>query len=160
MLKYFFNVPLRLYIVFGIFIALSPITFAGHGDEQKTMNVGENSIAIDGYDTVAYFTENKATPGNDAHQYTWRDATWSFYSAKNRALFISNPVQYAPQYGAFCAMGVSMNAAVPADPLAWTIVDGKLYLNYNTEFRDKWRVEKEKNIAKADTAWAEHKHEE
>lgn len=139
-----------------LLLALPPLVSAGHGDEQKTMNIGENQVAIKGYDTVAYFTEGKATQGIDSHQYTWREATWSFSSPKNRALFISNPEKYAPQYGAFCAMGVSMNAAVPTDPEAWTIVEGKLYLNYNTEFRDKWRTQKEENIVKADKAWAEH----
>jgi hypothetical protein len=144
--------------LFALLAFNSGILFAGHGDEQKTMDVGEDKVAINGYDTVAYFTIGEATKGSDSHEYIWRDAVWSFSSAKNRALFIVNPEKYAPQYGAFCAMGVSMNAAVPADPEAWTIVEGKLYLNYNTSARDKWRGEKSQHIEKADIAWAEHGH--
>ena len=133
---------------------------AGHGEEDATLNVGKDGLAIKGYDTVAYFTEAKALIGSEDFQYLWRDGKWNFTSAKHRAMFIANPEKYAPQFGAYCALGVSMNAAVEADPEAWTIVDGKLYMNYSLEFRDKWRGDKEKNIEKANAAWAEHTHAE
>jgi hypothetical protein len=94
--------------------------------------------------------------GKKEFQYTWRDARWEFTSAEHRAMFIASPDKYAPQFGAFCALGVSMEAAVKADPEAWTIVDGKLYLNYNLEFRDKWRAAKEDKIEQANGVWSTH----
>lgn len=130
--------------------------WAGHGTETKTLNTDQKGVAIGGYDPVAYFTNAKATPGSTEFEYAWRDAAWHFATAEHRALFISDPEKYAPQYGAFCALGVSFNKAVPADPEAWTIVDGKLYLNYNLDYRDKWRAEKNAHIKKADMAWSEH----
>ena len=154
------NIPKRpcniLATIVFLMAAFSGNVLAGHGEESKTMSLGDDGVAIGGYDTVAYFTMNDAFPGKSDIQYQWRDATWNFLSKQHRAKFIANPEKYAPQYGAFCAMGVSMNAAVPADPEAWTIVDDKLYLNYNKEFRQKWRTEKQGNINKANNNWAVH----
>lgn len=141
-------------VTFLVFVG--PV-LAGHGGEGVTLDTDENGLAIRGYDSVAYFTEGKATRGIDEHQYTWLDATWYFSSARNRALFVANPEKYAPLYGAFCALGVSVHQAVSVDPEAWTIVNGKLYLNYNLEYRDKWQQNKLQNIAKADAVWSEHK---
>lgn len=134
----------------------SAIAHAGHGEETATMNLGEGGLAIQGYDAVAYFTESDAVKGDAQHQYEWRGATWHFASSKHRALFIANPQKYAPQYGGFCALGVSLNAAVVPDPEAWTIVDGRLFLNYNMEARDRWRTEQDAHIANADKAWSQH----
>ena len=153
-------------VTFLVFVG--PV-LAGHGGEGwlswvssmlgrgVTLDTDENGLAIRGYDSVAYFTEGKATRGIDEHQNTWLDATWYFSSARNRALFVANPEKYAPQYGAFCALGVSVHQAVSVDPEAWTIVNGKLYLNYTLEYRDKWQQNKLQNIAKADAVWSEHK---
>ena len=132
----------------------------GHGEEKSTMKVGQGGMAIKGYDTVAYFTEGKAIVGSTDFQHTWREAEWNFTSAKHRAMFVASPEKYAPQFGAFCALGVSMSAAVEADPEAWTIVDDKLYMNYNLEFREKWRADKAEHIEKANAAWAQHSNAE
>jgi YHS domain-containing protein len=58
-------------------------------------------IAIHGYDTVAYHTENRAVKGESEFSYEWNDAEWHFASAKNRNLFAADPDRYAPQYGGF-----------------------------------------------------------
>jgi YHS domain-containing protein len=139
-----------------IFFMLLTVAMAGHGEEEK-MSVNANGVAIEGYDTVAYFTDAKATTGDEKYTYLWQGAKWRFSSQTNRALFISNPEKYAPQFGAFCALGVTFNQAVPVDPKAWTIVEGRLFLNHNIEFRSKWRKDKMSLIKKADGIWSEHK---
>jgi hypothetical protein len=137
-------------------IGLTGPVHAGHGKEQAIISVDKSNLAISGYDTVAYFTDSQAVKGSKEFEYTWRNARWNFSSIQHRALFISNPEKYAPQFGAFCALGVTFKTAVPIDPLAWTIVEGKLYLNYNTEYRDKWREQQKENIEKANLVWMEH----
>ena len=137
-------------------IAFSHTVSAGHGEETKLISTSESGLAIRGYDTVAYFADGKPTVGSEALEYLWQGAAWRFKSRKHRAMFIANPTKYAPQYGAFCALGVSFHKAVPVDPNAWTIVEGKLYLNYSVEFREKWRADKAQNIKKADSIWSEH----
>ena len=91
--------------------------------------VDDNNIAIRGTDPVAYFTQGGPVAGSADFTHTWNNATWQFSSAENRDLFASNPEQYAPQYGGFCAWAMSQGYTASIDPSAWKIVDGKLYLN-------------------------------
>ncbi len=116
---------------------------------------GPGDIAIQGFDTVAYFVDNRAVKGSGAFTHPWREATWQFVSAENRDLFATEPDRYAPQFGGFCSLGVGMDMFVHADPESWTIVDGKLYMQYNSDARDKWRADIESNLAKAEEVWSE-----
>nr|WP_246252544.1 YHS domain-containing (seleno)protein [Mesorhizobium camelthorni] len=101
--------------------------------EVGVVNTGYfGDVAIRGYDPVAYFTENKAVEGTERFSHHWLGATWHFASAKNRDLFVRDPLKYTPQYGGYCADGVSLGTITTnIDPKAWRIIDGKLYLNYD-----------------------------
>ena len=89
-------------------------------------------VAILGYDTVAYFTEQRAVKGNKHIVHNWLGAEWHFSSEQHRQMFVENPIKFAPQYGGHCADGVAFGVVVKyIDPNAWRIVDGKLYLNYD-----------------------------
>ena len=101
-----------------------------------------SGTAIRGTDTVAYFTESKPVPGSDEFTKEWQGATWKFASQKHLDLFIKNPEKYAPQYGGYCAYGVTKNNLVKIEPENWSIIDDKLYLNYNNSVQKTW----EKNI--------------
>lgn len=112
-----------------------------------------SSNAIKGYDTVAYFTEGKPVKGKDEFSTEYNEATWLFSSQENLDLFKENPEKYAPQYGGYCAYAVSQNTTASIKPELFTIVDGKLYLNYNESINDKWRANKEQFIVDADKNW-------
>ena len=112
-----------------------------------------DDIAVKGFDTVAYFTENAAVEGNKAHALEWNGATWRFSSAANKALFGADPEKYAPQYGGYCAWAVAQNQTASIEPEQFTIVDGKLYLNYNQEVKEKWLVDTSANISVGDKNW-------
>lgn len=109
--------------------------------------------AIRGYDPVAYHTEGKPVAGKRAHRIEWKGATWSFASAGNKALFEGDPEKYAPRYGGYCAWAVSQGYTASIDPDAWSIVEGKLYLNYSLGVRDQWSQDIPGNIAKGDVNW-------
>ena len=109
--------------------------------------------AIRGYDTVAYFTENKAVEGSENFSTEYMGAVWLFSSQEHLDLFTENPEKYAPQYGGYCAYAVSQNKTASIQPDLFTIVDGKLYLNYNESINDKWRANKENFIVDADKHW-------
>ena len=115
----------------------------------------EGGIAIDGTDPVAYFTDNAPVPGSSEFTYEWGGATWQFSSAENRDLFVSNPEAYAPQYGGHCAWAVAQGYIAPTEPDAWSIVDGKLYLNYNRSIQSRWERDIPGNIVKGDSNWPE-----
>ena len=117
-------------------------------------NVDSDTVAIHGYDTVAYFTDGKPTKGSNEFEQVWQDTRWQFASATNRDLFTANPDRYAPQYGGYCALGLAAGEYADADPNAWTIVDGKLYLNKTLAFRDEvWRKAPKAYLATADYNW-------
>lgn len=97
-----------------------------------------NNKAIYGYDTVAYFTQNKPVEGDENITSEWRGAVWYFSSDEHKALFDANPEQYAPQYGGYCAYAMSRGRFVGVDEEAFTILDGKLYLNYSKSVREDW----------------------
>ena len=113
----------------------------------------EDGKAIRGYDPVAYFTEEKAVEGKAGLTHEYDGATWHFTSAENRDAFAAEPAKYAPQYGGYCAWAVSQNYTAPIDPDAWSIRDGKLYLNYSLAVRARWALDKPGNIAAADRNW-------
>ncbi|MGD1949590.1 MAG: YHS domain-containing (seleno)protein [Leptolyngbyaceae cyanobacterium] len=112
-------------------------------------------LAIRGTDPVAYFTDGGPVAGSSEFTYTWNNATWQFASAENRDLFVANPAQYAPQYGGYCAWAVSQGYTAAIDPNAWKIVDGKLYLNFNTGVQRRWERDIPGNITRANANWPE-----
>ncbi len=116
-------------------------------------NVDSDKVAIDGSDTVAYFTEGKPMKGSADIEHVWQDARWQFASATNRDLFTANPDRYAPQFGGYCAGGLATGEFADVDPAAWTIVDGKLYLNKNKELREVWRKAPEAYVVYANYNW-------
>ena len=112
-----------------------------------------SSKALDGYDTVAYFTEGKAVKGRSEFQTEYQGATWYFSTQAHLDSFVANPQQYAPQYGGYCAWAISQGYDASADPEQWSIVDGKLYVNYNAEIKARWEANTRDFIEKADRNW-------
>lgn len=112
-----------------------------------------SSLAVSGYDPVAYFTDGKPVEGESAFEYEWNGATWRFASQANLDAFKANPEAYAPQFGGYCAWAVSQGYTASATPEAWRIVDGKLYLNYSKGVQATWEQDVPGNIAKADKNW-------
>jgi YHS domain-containing protein len=110
-------------------------------------------FAIRGYDAVAYYQQSAPVKGSSQFSYPWRGGTWLFANAENLGLFQADPERYAPQYGGYCAYAVSKGRTASIDPEAWTIVDGKLYLNYSKGVQTKWEHDVPGNIVKADKNW-------
>ena len=115
---------------------------------QETDVFQKDGIAIRGYDPVAYFKQNKPVKGQETISYDWNGVKWLFSSDENKEDFRANPEKFAPQYGGYCAYGLSENHKSPTEPDAFTIVDDKLYLNYSLkvkgvmEKRYSWKNQK------------------
>src|ERR1044071_8897389 len=135
-------------------ISLTVYSAASAGDVVNTLFGG---VAIEGYDTVAYFTDGKAMKGSEEFAYDWLGTPWQFASAKHRDMFAADPEKYAPQFGGYCTLGIGVDghAAENIDPeTAWRIIDGKLYFVYDPTYveeldgpaREEW-------LAKADANW-------
>jgi YHS domain-containing protein len=121
--------------------------------DKPAIYSASGKLAVKGADVVAYFTERRAVIGKAEHSTTWHGATWRFSSAENLAKFKANPEKYAPQYGGYCAYAVSEGYTAKIEPEAWSIVNGKLYLNYSLGVRSLWDKNKKERIRKADTNW-------
>lgn len=109
--------------------------------------------AINGYDAVAYFTENKAVLGNTAYSYNWKNAIWSFSSDRNKQLFIENPEKFAPQFGGYCSFAVSKGFTANTDPTSFQISDEKLYLFADEGMKSNWKENQKENLQKCKANW-------
>lgn len=122
--------------------ASKPMVFTGLVD----------GVGAGGYDVVAYFND-KAVPGDEAITAEHDGVTWRFISEANRDAFKANPAKYAPQYGGYCAYAVSEGYTAKGDPEAWTVHEGKLYLNYSQDVRAEWAKDIPGRISKGDANW-------
>ena len=110
-------------------------------------------LALRGYDPVSYFEDGEPRMGTAEHSAVHEGVTYRFATKKNLRTFEANPDRYLPEYGGFCAYGVSVGAKFDGDPLVWKIVDGKLYLNLNPEIQKAWNEDVSGAIRKADGHW-------
>ncbi|MBX7141495.1 MAG: YHS domain protein [Chitinophagales bacterium] len=120
---------------------------------QKPEVFSVSDQAIRGFDPVAYFTEGYPAEGLKQFHYRWNNSNWYFSSEKNLKLFIADPEKFAPQYGGWCAYGMAKGYKAKTEPDAWSIVGGKLYLNYSTGIRDEWNKKQSEYISAADKNW-------
>lgn len=115
----------------------------------------ENGVAIRGTDAVAYFTQAKPVQGTAEFAAEYQGTAWHFSSAENRDTFLSDPEKYAPAYGGYCAYALSLGTyKVETDPNAWSIVDGRLYLNKTPVVRSIWETDIPGNVVKSEENWA------
>ena len=118
----------------------------------------EKGLAIQGYDPVAYFTQNKAVKGNKQFAALADGVTYYFSNSTNKDLFIKDYKKYEPQYGGWCAYAMgATNEKVEIDPETFKLINGKLFLFYHTWVTNtltKWNKDEANLKAKADKNWA------
>ena len=116
-----------------------------------------DSIALRGYDVVAFYTEGRAITGSDRFMYNWKNVKWLFASTEHLALFKANPANYEPQYGGYCAYGLARGYKAPTMADTWHIQDNKLYFNYNQKVKTAWQKDQQRFIDSANRKWPEVK---
>ena len=142
-----------------VFISLAAAALAAGGGARAEAPRPVNTLgsaaglAIRGYDPVAYFRDRGPRLGKPEFSARHGGATWHFASAAHKALFEADPERYLPAYGGFCAYGTSRGYLVKIEPEAWSIVDGRLYLNYDLDIRKTWLGRTTTYIARADGGW-------
>jgi YHS domain-containing protein len=107
--------------------AAAALAFYGGGAAAQTV-APANRVALKGYDPVSYFTDGKPEKGSSEFTFAFDDTTYWFQSAEHRDKFAANPEHFAPQFDGYCAVQLSRGRKVEADPEAWTITNGKLYV--------------------------------
>ena len=147
--------------IFFSLILLSAITTHTNAQDatllrKKNFNL-EKGIAIQGYDPVAYFKQNKAIKGSNDILTTYQGVIYNFSSVENKEAFTKNPSTYEPQFGGWCAYAMGKSGdKVEVDPATFKILNGKLYLFYNKYFNNtlkSWNKDEANLKAKADMNW-------
>lgn len=112
-------------------MAQAPPTTSG-GSGMALLNL-DNTVALHGYDPVAYFTENRAVRGNRRILQRLGSATYFFASRGSRYEFLRDAPRYQPQFGGYCAASLAMGRLEDIDPHLFVIYEGKLFLFNNPE---------------------------
>lgn len=141
----------------AITLIVSVAGFAQDAQRKAAFNLGKNGLAIEGYDPVAYFKQNKAVKGSSSNAVFHGGVTYYFSSAENKEEFKKDPAKYEPQYGGWCAYAMGNDGSkVDIDPETFKIVNGKLFLFYNRFFNNtlkSWNKDEANLHAKADANW-------
>lgn len=120
---------------------------------KSLLNLDKAGVAIQGYDPVAFFTDNKPVKGDAKFAIRHNGATYFFASKEHRDAFQAEPKKYEPAFGGYCAYGVSRGKVVEIDVEAFQIVDGRLLLQYSKGVRSDFNKDAKGNLAKADANW-------
>ena len=92
--------------------------------------------------------------GSAKHTAKHDGAAYRFASKLNKDMFEKNPEAYLPQFGGYCAFGVTVDKKFDGDPRVFAVVDNKLYLNLNPDIQGMWNKDVSGNIAKAAGKWS------
>ena len=135
-----------------VFLIVLGLGSAGQLHAQAK-NIEKSGRALQGYDPVAFFTDGKPVKGDANISSKIGNATYYFATLEHKSSFEKEPVKYEPQFGGYCAYGVSKGALVKIEVGAFQIVDGRLLLQYDTGVRDKFNKDKAANLKTADAMW-------
>ncbi|POY41321.1 YHS domain protein [Flavobacterium alvei] len=141
-----------------VMLGLISLTSFSQNDAKRIAQFNlENKVAIQGYDPVAYFKQNKAVKGKNELTASYMGVVYKFSSAENKAVFLKNPANFEPQFGGWCAFAMGDSGdKVEINPETFKIMDGKLYLFYNAFFNNtlkNWNKNEANLKAKAENNW-------
>ena len=139
-----------LFVIAGVLVLALALSLSTRAASEVHVTDG---VAIKGHDPVAYFGAGKPQRGLPPLRVEHGGAAYLFATAANRDAFQANPARYVPQYGGYCAFGVAGGYKADIDPAAFSIIDGKLYLNYNKTVQRDWSKDTAGFIRKADARW-------
>jgi YHS domain-containing protein len=125
--------------------AIAPLTRAQAGSPGR--------IALSGYDPVSYFTAGHPEKGSAEFSYPFDDTSYLFASEEHRRMFAADPEHYAPQFHGYCAITVSRGRKFEADPEAWAIWDGKLFVFGSKEGMPEFNANPRAIAREANAAW-------
>ncbi len=110
-------------------------------------------LAIEGFDPVAYFIDEAATPGRPDFELRYHGAIWRFRNPGNRAAFVDKPGDYEPRFGGYDPIAIGRGAPTPGNPDIWLIWGQKLYLFFDPQTREDFMADPRRIIMEADARW-------
>ena len=140
-------------LILSLVVATLALSLFAQTPSKTLLNLDKTGVAIQGYDPVAFFTDSKPVKGDQKFLIKHDGAIYFFASKEHKDLFKADPAKYMPEFGGYCAYGVSRNKLVEIDVNAFQIVDGKLLLQYSKGVRDDFNKDPKGNLAKAAANW-------
>lgn len=141
-----------LMIALAALFSLTLSTPAAYADSDPIYTSWRNNTAVGGFDSVSFFS-GKPLEGNKDFAAEYKGATWYFATRANLDLFTANPEAFAPQYGGYCAWALAQGKLAKGSPKHWTVLDGRLFLNFNARVQRDWEADKDDFIIDADKRW-------
>jgi YHS domain-containing protein len=139
--------------IFTLILLCLTISGFAQSTKKTLLNVNSNNVILDGYDPVAFFTDNKPVLGDTSIKTKYEGAIYYFASKEHLDLFTANPEKYKPQFGGYCAYAVSLGRTAPIDVKTFSIVDGRLLLQHNQRAVNGWNKDVKGNLELADHYW-------
>lgn len=131
-----------------------PSTTAGAPMQGRFLvNVDDRGVALQGYDPVGFFVENRPVKGDPSHASAYRGAIYWFASSENQREFEREPAKYEPQFGGFCGYAASIDTISPISVDYFQVLDGRLVLQHNAKAFRLWNQDVAANLKKADANW-------
>lgn len=141
----------------SMILAAAAAAFAIAGPVVSTASASgtqSEAAAVGGYDLVSFFgTGAVPAVGEARYSVVHAGERYHFVSQANADAFKSNPSAFLPRYGGHCAWAAAEGYIAPGDPKYATVVNGKLYFNYNADVLATWSKDMAGYIAKADRNW-------
>jgi YHS domain-containing protein len=125
-------------------------TFQAPKVDQYSRN--GDGIAIQGYDVMSYL-EKRAEKGKEQLQTEFGGVLWRFASEDHKRQFLLDPARFVPAYGGFCAYSIGRGYPATADPEAFAVHRGRVYLFFDPAVRAVWEQDLDQWISKADLSW-------
>ena len=110
-------------------------------------------LAIEGYDPVAYFTDERAVRGLPDYEAAEAGAVWRFRNASNRASFVAHPEIYGPQFGGYDPIDLARGVTCGGSPQFWAVTGQRLYLFGREEHRDAFAADPGRFVSDASAQW-------
>jgi hypothetical protein len=112
-----------------------------------------SGLAIEGYDPVAYFTDQRAERGLPEHEAAEAGAVWRFRNASNRTAFMAHPEIYGPQFGGYDPIDLARDVTLAGNPRFWVVTGRRLYLFGREENRDAFAADPQRFLSEALAHW-------
>ena len=142
----------RLLLLAALLVSLGSL--GGCTTHNIVSDGADGKLMLKGHDPVSYFTQLKPLPGNPAIKADHEGVTYRFVSEENRALFVKNPGQYAPQYNGFCANGLVYAIPLGGNHDTYKIIDGRLLMFGGGNSKKYFVMDEARNVKLAEDYWS------
>ncbi|MCB2137122.1 MAG: YHS domain-containing protein [Rhodobacteraceae bacterium] len=138
--------------------AFGPAMAADEANVAPGLTYGGAPLGLHGADPVALLDHGTNAEGTAGFAAAHEGVAYYFASEENLKAFEANPARYAPQYGGFCAFGVSVGKKFDGDPRYAAVMDDKLYVFLNEDVYKAYLKDQAGTITKAEGNWTMIEH--